>query len=137
MEIKTCTTCLQEKPLTAFHWHYKDKGIRRHACSVCRALTEKERQQKPENAKRRAGYLLVKNYGITQEDYDKKLAYQNYGCGLCGQAPRIKKLAVDHCHTTGKIRDLLCGSCNTALGLFKDNPELMNKAADYIRKHNG
>lgn len=136
MEIKICTTCLEEKPMTAFHWHRKEKGIRRHACNTCRSLTEKKRQQQPKDVKRRANYQLVKKYNITQEAYDKKLAYQNYGCGICGQAQGVRKLAVDHCHATGKIRDLLCNSCNTALGSFKDNPELLNKAADYIRKHN-
>lgn len=137
METKQCSSCLQEKPITDFHWHYKDRGIRRHSCKICRSAVEKERQRKPEFVKARAEYQLKKNYGISQEEYNTKLAYQNYGCAVCGKAASKKKLAVDHCHTTGKIRDLLCGSCNTGLGQFQDNPELLEKAADYLRKHNG
>ena len=137
MEVKTCTTCLQEKPVTDFHWHYKSRGIRRHACKVCRSNVEKERQRQPEFVKSRAAYQLKKNYGITQEEYDKKLVYQSYGCKICGKASEVKKLAVDHCHATGKIRDLLCGPCNTGLGLFQDNPELLIKAADYVKGHCG
>lgn len=137
METKQCSSCLQEKPVTDFHWHYKDKGIRRHSCKVCRSEVEKERQRHPEVVKARAAYQLKKNYGISQEDYDKKLVYQNYGCAICGKEAKTKKLAVDHCHTTGKIRDLLCGPCNTGLGQFQDNPELLILAADYLRKHSG
>ena len=47
------------------------------------------------------------------------------------------RLAVDHCHVKGSVRKLLCKSCNNGLGLFKDNPELLEKAADYLRNHNG
>jgi hypothetical protein len=137
METKQCSSCLQEKPITDFHWHYKDKGIKRHSCKICRSEVEKERQRKPEFVKARAEYQLKKNYGISQEEYNTKLAYQNYGCAICGKAASKKKLAVDHCHTTGKIRDLLCGPCNTGLGQFQDNPELLIKAAGYLRKHNG
>jgi len=137
MEVKACTTCLQERPVTDFHWHYRDKGIRRHACKVCRSNVEKERQRQPKFVKSRAAYQLKKNYGLTQEEYDKKLVYQSYGCKICGKTSEIKKLAVDHCHATGKIRDLLCGPCNIGLGLFQDNPELLIKAADYVKGHCG
>lgn len=136
-EIKVCTSCGEEKSITDFHWHYKSKGIRRHACKVCRSEVEKERQRQPEFVKSRAAYQLKKNYGITQEEYDEKLVYQQGGCKICGLASETKKLAVDHCHTTGKIRDLLCGPCNTGLGLFQDNPELLMLAADYLKEHRG
>jgi hypothetical protein len=135
MDTKQCSSCLQEKSVTDFHWHYKNKGIRRHSCKVCRSEVEKERQRHPEAVKARAAYQLKKNYGISQEDYDQKLAYQNYGCAICGKEAKTRKLSVDHCHTTGKIRDLLCGPCNTGLGQFQDNPELLILAADYLRKH--
>jgi hypothetical protein len=134
---KVCTSCGEEKPVTDFHWHYKSKGIRRHSCKVCRSEVEKERQRQPEFVKSRAAYQLKKNYGITQEEYDEKLVYQQGGCKICGLASKTKKLAVDHCHTTGKIRDLLCGPCNTGLGLFQDNPELLMLAADYLKEHRG
>ena len=45
-------------------------------------------------------------------------------------------LAVDHCHKTGKIRQLLCSNCNPAIGFIKDSPELARKMADYLERHN-
>lgn len=137
METKQCTTCLEIKPVTDFHWHYKDKGIRRYSCKICRSNVEKERQRTESYKEKRKDYQLKKGYGITSEDYQEKLAYQQYGCAICGASQRGRALAVDHCHKTGKIRSLLCSSCNTGLGQFKDNPELLEKAADYLRKHNG
>ena len=135
--MKKCTTCLEVKPEEDFHWHYKDKGIRRHACKVCRSNVEKLRQRTDSYKIKRTDYSLKKAYGISSEEYQEKLKQQNYVCAICSKAQTTKALAVDHCHTTGIIRSLLCGSCNTGLGQFKDNPELLLKAADYLKEHNG
>lgn len=137
METKQCTSCSIEKPILDFHWHYKDKGIRRTSCKVCRSNVEKLRQRTESYKINRTNYNLQKAYGISSAEYEEKLKYQNYSCALCGIKPTTKALAVDHCHTTGKVRSLLCGLCNTGLGQFKDNPELLLKAADYLRKYNG
>jgi len=137
MEVKQCTSCLQDKLITDFHWHYKDKGIRRHSCKICRSNVEKERQRQEAYKIKRTDYNLKKAYGLSSKEYQEKLKYQNYGCAICGKSQVTKALAVDHCHTTGKIRSLLCGSCNTGLGHFRDNPELLRKAADYIKEHHG
>lgn len=139
METRTCSCCGETKPITDFHWHYKSKGIRRFTCKVCRSKVERERQMTPEYKKHRRNYNLSKAYGITAEEYENKLKHQNFGCAICGKPSDLftRKLAVDHCHTTGKIRDILCGPCNTGLGSFQDDPELLKKAAEYIRKHNG
>jgi hypothetical protein len=64
---------------------------------------------------------------------------QNNNCFLCGSegflmdtSKHSEKLVVDHCHSTGKVRKLLCHNCNRALGLFQDNPEVLRKAANYL-----
>ena len=136
-ELRTCSSCGETKPITEYHWHYKDKGIRRYHCKVCRSNVEKERQRSDAYKEKRKDYNLQKAYGISSEEYEQKLKYQNYGCAICGRKATNKALAVDHCHETGKIRDILCGYCNVGLGSFFDRPELLEKAADYIRKHNG
>ena len=82
-------------------------------------------------------------YGITIEDFEKLAKEQNYLCAICNkpQVPNkrhnneITPLAVDHCHKTNKIRKLLCSNCNGALGLFKDNVEVMQKAIQYIKEN--
>ena len=80
---------------------------------------------------------LKYKYGITLDDFNKMLQDQNYSCAICNtkEAGRNGTFNVDHCHQTGKVRALLCHDCNTALGKFKDNPELMRKAASYVEEH--
>jgi len=61
-------------------------------------------------------------------------AEQEGCCAICGkhQSEQKKRLEVDHCHETGHVRALLCTNCNTALGKFYDDPELLYRAADYL-----
>lgn len=75
-------------------------------------------------------------YGITLDEYHKMLKEQNHKCYICGideVDSRGHRLCVDHCHFTGKVRHLLCHSCNCGLGHFKDDPDLLEKAAEYLR----
>lgn len=83
-----------------------------------------------------------RNYGIDDALLEKMKEEQDYKCYLCssegfliGNNNHNEKLAVDHDHTTGKVRKLLCHNCNRALGLFKDNATLMRKAAEYVERH--
>lgn len=138
METKQCTMCGEVKAVEDFHWHYKEKGIRRAYCKTCRSEEERKRQESPEYKEKRREYLLGKHYGLSTKEYEERLSYQKYGCAICGEVCKSGKLlAVDHDHVTGKVRDLLCGRCNTGLGVFRDRPELLIKAADYLKEHNG
>lgn len=81
-----------------------------------------------------------RTYGITQTQYNEMKQEQDNVCYLCGSDGFVigklghsEKLAVDHCHETGKVRKLLCHNCNRGLGLFQDNPELIMKAAEYLK----
>lgn len=81
--------------------------------------------------------------GVDAARYQAMVAEQGGCCAICKQPERApdkasgktKDLAIDHDHTTGAIRALLCSSCNRALGLFQDNPDLLAKAASYLEKH--
>lgn len=81
---------------------------------------------------------LKKLYGLTETDYNALLESQDHKCYLCGkhenEVPK-KVLHVDHCHSTNKIRGLLCHNCNTGLGHFQDNIELLQKAIEYLKKN--
>lgn len=77
-------------------------------------------------------HLLVR-YKITLDDYNNMLLKQNSVCAICC-VYKNEKLHVDHCHITGTIRGLLCGSCNRALGLLKDDVERLSKAIEYLKK---
>ena len=82
-------------------------------------------------------------FGIDAERYQEMLVEQNDVCAICKQPERTadglsgktKDLAIDHDHTTGAVRALLCSSCNTALGLFQDSPVLLDAAKQYLAKH--
>lgn len=75
----------------------------------------------------------LSQYGLTPEDYSTILESQGGGCAICGCPPPADRcLAVDHCHKTGKVRGILCGSCNRGLGLFKDDVVKMKKAVEYL-----
>lgn len=80
--------------------------------------------------------IIRRVYGITQAEYDAMLEKQNGKCAICNNTDEVegRKLAIDHCHTTGRVRGLLCGKCNRGLGLFKDNPDLLLKAISYLAR---
>lgn len=84
---------------------------------------------------------LQRNYGIGVQDLKAMANIQEHKCDICGEAERVlkngvvKHLAVDHDHTTGKVRALLCQSCNQMLGFAKDDPNLLKKAIAYLAKH--
>jgi hypothetical protein len=74
-------------------------------------------------------------YGITPEEQLRMLAAQHGLCALCSDPPKRRRLAIDHCHRTGHVRAFLCQRCNNALGLLRDDPNLCERAAAYLRHH--
>jgi hypothetical protein len=89
------------------------------------------------NKERVRDNYLRRTFNISLKEYNTLLKLQNNICALCGGGPGIKGkgFAVDHCHKTGKIRALLCRGCNVGIGNLNDDPELLEKAAAYIRKY--
>ncbi len=76
---------------------------------------------------------LKRKYGITPDDYERRLQGQGGGCAICGAPPRAgQSLHVDHDHQTGRVRGLLCFNCNAGIGKFIDDPELLHRAGDYV-----
>lgn len=74
-------------------------------------------------------------YNVTKEFLIELYNSQEGKCAICGQKPSTKRgLHIDHCHTTGKVRGLLCHGCNTAIGLLKEDTELMTKAINYLKE---
>lgn len=125
----------QTKPIGPGNWYWKESTPSKDAAAWQRAY----RARHPERVKNTD---LKKLYGITLQDYQLMAEAQNHRCAICGEletgvdkhgVPR--RMPVDHCHATGKIRELLCSACNKALGGFRDRPDLLRKAAEYIEKH--
>jgi hypothetical protein len=145
-----CINCGIEKPLTEFHKHIKRYDSKYHSCkpekngqvygsghlSICKSCrsTKRKEQYNPEIAKNDS---LKSLYGITLEQYNSMLVRQNYCCFICGNHETSStkgRLFVDHDHVTGKIRGLLCGKCNSLLGMAQDDPEILIKAIAYLRE---
>lgn len=76
-------------------------------------------------------------YGITIEEYEQKLENQNHCCAICNkhESNFARKLAVDHCHTTNKIRDLLCPKCNLAFGYVDEDITILENMISYAHRH--
>ena len=151
---KTCTKCKITKSYTEFHKDKYKKDGHRCLCKVCQQLAHTKRYEKdPEGQRARVRdyrkrvketspeklYLshrktaLKKIYNLTLEDYNILLLSQEGKCKICGRLPNKKLLAVDHCHSTGKIRGLLCSNCNTTLGLMNDNIEALQIMITYLK----
>lgn len=109
-----------------------------HAKGLCQNCYHKS----PNPRKYREGYAAEKSrrdrlkhfYGLTEDDYNAMNTKQQGLCAICGQPPRgnMKNLSVDHDHVTGKVRGLLCITCNRAVG-YLENTEWRQKAEEYLR----
>jgi hypothetical protein len=98
---------------------------------------DKKRDKTPERQRQHRNRRLIRQYGISLEEYDRILAEQSHGCAICSKPPKeayAKVLHVDHCHTTNAIRGLLCDNCNHLLGNAKDNVSILIRAIEYLNK---
>ena len=106
-------------------------------CRMCRnfnGLSWWRKLSKTEKSIRAARGRHMRKYdGFSLEEYAAMAKEQNGACAICGVVP--EKLHVDHCHKTGKVRQLLCHKCNLGIGYFADSPEIMGKAIQYIKRH--
>jgi hypothetical protein len=76
---------------------------------------------------------IKKQYGLTRDAYMAMVERQSASCAICGHTPESHfSLHVDHCHSTGRVRGLLCSKCNQAIGLFSEDVSLMQKAMRYL-----
>lgn len=110
-----------------------------------RAWREANKQRASENRKRyyeehkdkelkySTNYNRLKKIGLNEIDYQCLLEKQKAVCAICYQKC-TRALAADHCHNTGRVRGLLCNNCNRGLGHFKDNPELLYNAIEYLKQ---
>ena len=112
----TCRKCHKPKPETEY---YSRNGTKRRTCKECRRDLERERI-----------------YGVSRGEFWDIYHKQNGRCGICDKrmhSERWKGFAIDHCHTTKKVRGLLCTQCNVGLGNFMDDPARLLKAAAYLK----
>jgi hypothetical protein len=129
--VKVCKDCGQEKPLADFYKSGKYFQPRCKPCHSKKTIAWMKANPKSRDATTRK-VRLKKKYGLTVEAYEAMEAAQGGKCFLCGNEHKRRKLNVDHCHTTGRVRGLLCDKCNLAIGLLEDNPMLAEKFKEYL-----
>jgi hypothetical protein len=121
--MKTCNRCFEEKPYSEFYEKTNMKDGYRNQCKVCV----------------RSG-RVAKRFDLTLDHLNRMKAEHSGECDICGSEETAivygttKTLAVDHCHKTGRIRGFLCQNCNTALGKFNDDIELLKSAIEYLKE---
>ena len=133
---KICSNCKEEKSLDQFYKENRRTGTRPSSrCIPCIKNKAVESQSKDRVRhllwKRRANYKH--RYGISPEEKLTMLESQNYKCKICAAALNFSTANLDHCHSSGKIRGILCCNCNRALGLFQDNVDFLQAAIVYLK----
>lgn len=77
---------------------------------------------------------VLKKYGVTPTDYQAMLSNQGNTCYVCQRKPGKRRLAIDHRHSDGVVRGLLCGRCNTYIGHIKDDIDAAQRLLTYLKK---
>ena len=145
--------CGVEKPEEDYAWRDTPKGkrIRNSICKECLAQYQQDRKSDPEVRIKsnqagkkyydKGGHLKEKNarylreYGITLEEKLRRIEENRGICPICLSDDPGRWWVVDHCHQTGKVRNVICDKCNKMLGLANDDPARLSRAAEYLLLH--
>lgn len=132
--MKRCAKCKVSKPFTDFYRNRHLKASKDGYAAYCKPCKNGLKKKHDANYVDRRD-TKVKNlksrYGMTPEQREAMLAAQGGGCAICG---KTGKLVVDHCHTTKKVRGLLCHNCNVMLGNAHENVDTLRLAIAYLSK---
>jgi hypothetical protein len=125
-----CPSC-GETDITQFYVDAKGRRTNKQ-CKNCHKASCRERWHSRDWLDRWASRNYL--YGVKKEFLVELYKRQEGKCKICGVKPSTQRgLHVDHCHTTGTVRGLLCHGCNTGIGAMKENPEILSKAIEYLR----
>ncbi len=135
--LRRCYTCKEEKTLQEFYADPSKAGGHDYECKTCKK--NRQAKQYTNYSKNPTKHIrrprLKYRYGLTLEQWDEMFKSQAGCCAICkGQQTdkRKKRLDVDHCHVTGKVRGLLCSSCNLTLGTVEKNKSQLRRLIDYL-----
>lgn len=131
MKTKTCTGCKLLLPLKQFSFDKNRSDGRCYYCKDCYIINE--RRQRVNYADRRTHLNLMRDFGISLDIFKQISKSQQDVCAIC-EKPAESRLCVDHDHTTGRLRGLLCQPCNKMLAAACDNPEILNKGIEYLNR---
>ena len=149
---KVCKKCSIEQPISSFCKKRDRVDGYNTICKSCVSLWQQVHYNKPgikqKRIKRQSSdeyqlyirkFRLKTQYGLSLEQYQAMLTSQDDCCAICKTTVPggrySKYFAVDHDHKTKKVRELLCGRCNTVLGHANDNQQLLQQMIEYLEKH--
>jgi ribosomal protein L34E len=136
---KRCNKCYVEKAASEFSKGSCRLGLR-YACKKCDNARHLAWEKKNPDKTRKKWIEFA--YGVTTTQYEQMLQEQDNKCYICKKdetiidkrTKKLRRLAIDHCHTTLAVRGLLCNNCNRGIGFFSDNIELLKEAIAYLEK---
>lgn len=137
--VKRCPTCQEDKPETEFHRCRQALDGRSWVCAACHSKVQKESRGRPAVREHIRRYRLLRRYGITVEQFETLLAFQNGRCIACSvvlvidgkPGCRGNSANVDHDHKTNLVRGILCWNCNRRLGVLESQPDLNARLLAY------
>lgn len=150
IKTKKCYSCKITKPLADFYRRKRNKDGRDGRCKVCaeayqlqyRKTEAGKSSRKRERSKRRNDGGIsnlrhrARNYGLTADEIKEIYTNQNECCDICEAPISLDKIQVDHNHDTGRLRGLLCQSCNIKI-IGMDDKVFLQKALDYLEEYDG
>ena len=136
-----CSDCKSYKNSSNFHKSKRTKTGHSNICKSCSSL--RKIKYNSENPQQKRQSHLQYEFGLLWETYETMFNLQNGTCAICKTPLRLHKgiesdlpvACVDHNHSTGKVRGLLCKDCNLGLGKFKDSLSLLENASEYLNCH--
>jgi len=133
--MKVCRLCSVEKEEGEFYSR-SDCSLLRSECRRCTNKTNKAwRERNAEKNRRYIREWRIKKYGISKKEYEDMLLSQGGVCAICGKGNGDKSMCIDHCHTTKKVRGLLCIKCNLMLGQSGDSIGVLANSIIYLDKN--
>lgn len=126
---RICTGCKISKPHSEYY--FRSNGTLQADCKKCHTRRGSEAYSKRKHVVKLR--QIFRNYGITPDEYFSLVDRQQGLCAICKGESKNLELCVDHDHVTGKVRGLLCRTCNLGLGHFKDNSQILSAAISYLR----
>lgn len=133
---KWCPSCNQFKSLLEYDYSKHSKLKVQTYCRVCLCDKKKDYRTSSNYKRVRREWDLLSKYRLTWDMYLQILDSQGGKCPICAvplDSKDARRAVVDHCHSTGKVRGVLCSSCNTSLGKFRDSVEILERAIQYLK----
>jgi hypothetical protein len=147
--MRRCQKCKDLKLLNDFFFRNKKRNLRSSYCKICfqkinrklvsldpEKLKARKKREYKKNIRRYLDVDLKRKYGISLEEFEKKEKNQSFLCEICAKPNSGKRrFHVDHCHKTGKVRDLLCNHCNRLIAAADEDMNVLLNAIKYLEKH--